>query len=146
MRPARDVLRLARGALADERMRFLLVGGFNTALAYALFLGVELLSGGRYLLSLGVSYLIATLVAFVLHRRLTFGVVGRDRIVADFLRFESVYVVMLAVNAGMLALLVTVAGWPSWSAQALSIVVTTILSYVGHRFFSFRRPPVSSRE
>ena len=135
---------MIRRLLNDERARFVVVGGFNTVFAYLLFLGFELLLGGQPLLSLVLSYAIATVVAFGLHRRLTFGVNGRERILLDFLRFESVYVVMLVVNAGMLWLLVTAAGWPSWLAQALCIVVTTILSYVGHKFFSFRRPASSS--
>lgn len=133
------MIRLARHLLADERFRFLAVGGFNTVLAYGLFVLFDRLFDGRYLLALGLAYLIATIVAFVLHRRLTFGVTGRQSLIADFLRFESVYVVMLVVNAGLLALLIDVAGWPSYLAQAMSIVVTTLISYLGHKFFSFRR-------
>jgi len=134
------MLPLARRLLRDERARFLVIGGLNTVIAYGLFLLFEWLLGGRYLLSLGLSYLIATIIAFVLHRRLTFGVTGREKLVVDFLRFESVYVVMLAVNALLLLLLIDIAGWPSYLAQALSVVVTTAISYLGHKFFSFRRP------
>jgi len=134
------MLPLARRLLRDERARFVLIGGLNTAIAYGLFLLFELLLDGRYLLSLGLSYLIATIIAFALHRRLTFGVTGRDGVVIDFLRFESVYVVMLAVNALLLLLLIDLAGWPSYLAQALSLVATTVISYLGHKFFSFRRP------
>ena len=129
-----------RRLIADERVRFLVIGGINTVVAYALFVLFELMSGGLYLLSLGLSYLFATMLAFVLHRRFTFGVSGRARLVADFLRFESVYVVMLAINALALPLLVEVVGWPSFLAQAVIVVVTTVVSYVGHKFFSFRRP------
>lgn len=125
--------------LRDERARFLAVGAFNTAFAYGLFLLFEWALDGRYLLSLVLSYVVATLVAFALHRRLTFGVTGRERMLADFLRFESVYVVMLVVNALLLGLLVGLLGWPSWIAQALSLIVTTVMSYLGHKFFSFRR-------
>ena len=129
-----------RRLIADERVRFLVIGGINTVVAYALFVLFELMSGGLYLLSLGLSYLFATMLAFVLHRRFTFGVSGRAGLVADFLRFESVYVVMLAINALALPLLVEVVGWPSFLAQAVIVVVTTVVSYVGHKFFSFRRP------
>lgn len=129
--------RLAR----DERVRFLVVGGVNTGLAYVLFLAFEQLTAGHYLVSLALSYLIATIVAFALHRRITFGVTGRERILVDFARFESVYVVMLIVNAVFLHLLVARAGWPSWIAQAAIVAVTTTMSYLGHKFYSFRRTP-----
>jgi len=138
------MIALARRVLSDERARFLVVGGFNTAVCYSLFLLFELLFDGRYLLSLALSYLVATIIAFGLHRRLTFGVSGREKIVTDFLRFESVYVVMLTVNALLLGLLVGVLGWPSWIAQALAMVITTVISYLGHKFFSFRRAPQPS--
>ena len=57
----------------------------------------------------------------------------------DFLRFESVYVVMFAANALLLWLLVDGARLPSFLAQALCLVVTTVMSYLGHKFFSFQR-------
>lgn len=125
--------------LADERVRFILVGGVNTGVAYLLFLAFEAAFGGRYLLSLVLSYVFATLLAFALHRRFTFGVSGRERLVADFLRFESVYVVMFGVNAALLLLFIELAGWPSWLAQAVIVVITTVGSYLAHKFFTFTR-------
>ena len=127
--------------LADERVRFIVVGGINTVVAYLLFLAFEAVFGGRYLLSLVLSYALATLLAFALHRRFTFEVSGRDGIVADFLRFETVYLVMFAINAALLLLFIEVAGWPSWLAQAVIIVITTIGSYISHKFFTFTRRP-----
>ena len=126
--------------LADERVRFLLVGGVNTALAYGLFVLFYLVLGDSigHFGSLALSYLIATLVAFVLHRRFTFRASGR--MLLDFVRFESVYVVMFAVNAAGLLLLVDVLGWAPVVAQALLVVVTTVISYFSHKLFSFRRP------
>lgn len=141
--PCRDtvdpVTRTLRRMLDDERVRFVIVGGVNTVVAYVLFVVFEWVTGGAYLLSLAVAYLLATLLAFVLHRRYTFGVSGRESVVVDFLRFEGVYVVMFTVNAALLFVFVTLAAWPSWIAQAVIVVITTVLSYVGHKFFSFRR-------
>lgn len=129
----------------DERARFLVVGGINTVTGYVLFLAFEQLFSGNYLASIAASYAIATLIAFVLHRRFTFGVTQRQGIVIDFLRFESVYVVMLAVNAGLLIVLVGWWAWPSWIAQAVIVVLTTVGSYVGHKLFSFRGRERSAR-
>jgi putative flippase GtrA len=50
-----------------------------------------------------------------------------------------VYLVSLGINLVTLPILVGI-GMPRILAQALIIVVTTVLSYVGHRYFSFRRP------
>ncbi len=133
------MLAVIRRLLRDERVRFVIIGGVNTVVAYLLFVVFEVTLGGRYFLSLFLSYLLATLLAFVLHRRFTFGVTGRDSLILDFLRFESVYVVMFLLNAALLPLLIEVAGWSSLIAQAVIVVITTVVSYLGHKFFSFRR-------
>lgn len=126
----------------DERIRFLFIGAFNTAFGYTLFVAAELLFGHHlgYLSSLFISYPIAVVVAFVLHRHFTFRVSGSGKVLVDFGRFVGVYVVALAANALALPALVEVAGLPPIVAQALVVVMTTLISYVGHKWFSFRRP------
>jgi putative flippase GtrA len=125
-----------RRLLAREQVRFLLVGGVNTVVAYGLFALFELLFG-RYILSLYLSYAVAVPLAFVLHRRLTFRVTGS--VAADFVRFVGVYVLSLAVNTVALPLLVELLDLHPLVAQAVSVVITTVISYVGHKWFSFRR-------
>lgn len=130
-----------RRMLDDERVRFLLVGGTNTVVGYGLFAVLELAIGRQvgYLVSLYISYALAVALAFVLHRRFTFRVTGSGSLVVDFLRFASVYVVTLAINTVALPLLVEVGGLTPLVAQAIVVVVTTVISYFGHKLFSFRR-------
>ena len=127
--------------VADERVRFLVVGGINTVVGYALFAVLQITAGHviGYLGSLYGSYLLAVTLAFVLHRRFTFRVEGTGNRLVDFLRFASVYVVSLAANTLVLPLLVELAHLDPLVAQAISVVVTTIVSYFGHKYFSFRR-------
>lgn len=137
--------------LGDERVRFLIVGGINTVLGYGLFVLFELTIGKSiaasssstvgYLSSLYLSYVIAIAVAFVLHRRFTFKVAGTGNVVLDFLRFASVYVVSLVINTIALPLLVEFGHLHPLVAQAIVVVVTTLISYFGHKWFSFRRAP-----
>ncbi len=84
------------------------------------------------------SYAVAVLVAFALYRRLVFRV--RGHVLRDLARFVSVYAVSITLNAVSLPVLVAL-GVPRLIAQALIVVVITLISYVGHRWFSFRRPP-----
>ena len=88
------------------------------------------------LVTLGLSHVISVLIAFVLHRRFVFRVTGH--VWRDLARFESVYLVSLGINAVTLPVLVAL-GVPRILAQACILVATTVLSYVGHRYFSFRR-------
>ena len=110
-------------------------------MGYGLFVAFELLIGQHigYLVSLYGSTLVATIIAFFLHRHYTYKIVGRGHIVRDFLRFETVYIASLLINTAALPLLVEIFGVPVLIAQAFIVVITTTVSYFGHKFFSFRR-------
>jgi putative flippase GtrA len=135
--------RTVRRLLADQRIRFLIVGGFNTVFGYAVFVALELTIGVRigYLLSLYSAYLIALMVGFALHRHFTYQVTGTGNILLDFMRFSGVSLVALAVNTAALPLLVELGGLSPIAAQAIIVVFTTLVSYFGHKLFSFRRNP-----
>jgi putative flippase GtrA len=132
-----------RRFFADEKARFLLVGGTNTVVGYGLFVVFELTIGRTfgYLVSLYLSYVIAVALAFLLHRRFTFRVSGTGNAGLDFTRFASVYVVTLAINTAALPLLVELVGLTPLVAQAIVVMLTTAVSYFGHKYFSFRRGP-----
>lgn len=119
----------------------MLIGAINTIIGYLLFAGLELTLGQviGYLGSLYISYAIAVTIAFVLHRRVTFRVTSSGSVVLDFVRFCAVYVVALAINTVLLPLLVEGLGWLPIPAQAVVVVITTLLSFLGHKYFSFRR-------
>lgn len=134
-------IRSIRGLLADERVRFVIVGGFNTVFGYALYVAFHEIFDIPYLFSLYGSYVIATLVAFVLHRQFTYRRAGTGNLALDFVRFQGVYVVSLLFNTVALPLLVEVAHWHPTVAQAVIVVFTAVVSYFGHKFFSFRRAP-----
>jgi putative flippase GtrA len=133
------MIKTIKRLLADERVRFVIVGGANTVIGYGLFAGLQLAFGHviGYIGSLYIASVIATIIAFVLHRRFTFRVTGN--VVQDFLRFASVYAISLAINTAVLPILVEVVHLDPLIAQAVTIVITTLLSYTGHKLFSFRR-------
>jgi putative flippase GtrA len=126
--------------LASPRVRFLLVGGFNTVFGYALFVALQETLGEtlHYLGVLLVAHVISTLVAFAGYRYIVFRV--RGNVLVDLLRFWSLYAAVLAVNAVALPALVELGGVPVILAQGVFLVLTIIVSYVGHGRFSFRRP------
>lgn len=135
------VQRWLRRMFADERVRFVVVGIFNTGFAYMVFVVFELLVGQHtgYLLSLYVAYAVSVLVSFGLHRQFTFRVGGSGSIFLDFIRFQTVSLIALGVNTLALPLLVEVGKLTPIFAQTIIVVVTTVISYVGHKLFSFRR-------
>ncbi|WP_229051811.1 GtrA family protein [Aeromicrobium sp. Leaf350] len=131
--PDGPLLRLVR----DRRIAFLLVGGFNTAWAYVLFIGFELGLDRGYMVSLVLTHVIGTTTAFILYRKLVFRVTGH--VLLDYVRFQIVYAGAFAINAVCLPLLVEVASLKPIIAQFFFVFVTTMLSWFGHQHFSFRR-------
>ena len=88
-----------------------------------------------------VAILVAMVVAWLLHRRLTFRVSAPPSL-TEFLRFAGVAWTANAINylvyAGILIL------WPATAiivALIASTLIAAIFSYVGFRFGVFRQPP-----
>jgi putative flippase GtrA len=139
--------RFVAGVIADQRVRFLAVGGVNTVVGYLIYavlaqwVFAQVFLG--YLISLAISYAISITLAFVLYRRFVF--VVRGNVVVDFVRFVGVYAVSIAANVVALPVLVEIAGLNPLLAQAVVLVVTTIISFVGHKYFSFHRKPNPAR-
>jgi putative flippase GtrA len=128
----------------DQRLAFLIVGAANTGVGFGLFAGFEVLfdrvwdSAYSYFVSLTISHVLGVIFAFTMYRHFVFRV--RGHLWLDLARFESVYLVSLGVNYVALFGLVTLAGMNAILAQLLVLVVTTLISWFGHKHFSFRRP------
>lgn len=137
--PDGPLLRLIK----DRRIAFVIVGVINTVVGFAWFALFDL-SVGRiwgYMATLLFAHVASVLCAFVLYRRFVFRV--RGHVWVDLARFESVYLVALGINALLLPLLVELGGLQPIVAQAVIVFVTTLVSYIGHSRFSFRRKKVS---
>jgi len=133
----------------DQRVAFLVIGGVNTLVGFASFAGF-LVTVGRlwakpwgYLAALACAHVVSVLIAFVLYRFVVFRV--RGHVLADLWRFETVYLLALAVNFVLLPALVEIVRLPVLAAQALIMLVTSVMSWVGHKNYSFRRPSSSER-
>ncbi|MEO6145374.1 MAG: GtrA family protein [Dermatophilaceae bacterium] len=128
----------------DQRVAFLIVGAVNTVFGFLCFAGFLLLLGHRlYLVALVCAHVVSVLFAFVLYRFLVFRV--RGHVLADLWRFETVYLSALAVNFALLPLLVEIADLPVLLAQAIIVFITSVISWVGHKRYSFRRSSSSER-
>lgn len=133
--PPGPLLRLVR----DQRIAFLLVGVTNTVIGTVWFVVFQQLLQARlgYIVVLLCAHVAAVLCAFVLYRRFVFRVTGH--VWRDLARFEVVNLSALAFNLVTLPLLVELAGLPVLLSQLLITGVTMLISFFGHRGFSFRR-------
>jgi putative flippase GtrA len=137
--PQTGLVATVRRLYALEPVRFVLVGGFNSAFSFLLFavLQTTLQDHVHYLVVLSVTTAVGILEAYVLQRWITFRASGHWW--ADLARFSSVYLVAFVANLGLLPLLVEIVGVPVLAAQAIIMVANAVCTYVAHRVFSFRR-------
>jgi putative flippase GtrA len=133
---AARVLRL----VSSREFAFLVVGGLNTLLGLVSFALFYRLFGDtlHYLGSLVLAYVVGIGASFVVYRRFVYKV--RGNVLVDLIRFTGVNAGTFFLNAVCLPILVELAHIPVIPAQVISIAVVTAASYVGHTFFSFRRP------
>ena len=125
--------------LKSEQFIFLLVGGFNTFFGYLNFAIFQYLWGKEitYIGSLLLSHIVTSTLAFILYRRFVFKVSGNT--IIDFFRFQSVYVFPLITNLFLLPLAVQLFRMNPYFAQAIVTICMTAVSYIGHKYFSFKR-------
>ncbi|WP_158523522.1 GtrA family protein [Candidatus Enterovibrio escicola] len=120
-----------------EKIRFILVGGFNTIFGFVVFTLLCLLADdySNYLIILVSSNLIAVVVAFLMLKFLVFQTKGNY--LKEFMRCYLTYLVMLGINVLLLYLMVDVLAQDIVISQFVITVLIVIFSYLGHKCFSF---------
>lgn len=123
-------------AILPRPLRFLAVGGIGLAADLCLFSIVAAL-GLNPLLARLVSLAFATCVTWRLNRMFTFARSGRHP-GDEALRYAAVTTVAQGISYGVFAMLVL--AMPHWLPQVALITgaaIGAIVSYTGHRWFSF---------
>lgn len=123
--------------MISRSIRYLLVGTYNAAVGYLFFFLINFAIGNlvHYLVVLILSYILSLTHAYLGQRWIVF--CSKAPWFQEYLRFLMVNLSGMVVNALLLILFVEY-GVRLMIAQAISVVIVTILSYVGHRKFSFR--------
>lgn len=124
--------------IEDQRVAFLLVGGANTAFSTGLFIGLALVfNEAPSFILLFISWFVSLISVFFVYRKLVFRVSGH--VWLDLARFALVNLTSLLVNVGLLTLFADIVGFPRIPTQLVITALSVIVSYFGHRYFSFRR-------
>ena len=120
-----------------QKLRFLLVGGFNTIFSYLLF--AIMVAGIKipYQAALVVGYIISTNVSIFTQKYYVFHSLGNLR--AEYIKACSVYLLVLLINYVAMYIMVEVCLIGELVAQAVYVMFITIFIYVAHSCFSFSR-------
>ena len=109
---------------AGEALRFVVAGGANTLVAYAVYLA--LLRFMRYEFAYAIGYAVGIATAYVLSAAFVFREPMRAR---SATRFPLVYLVQFAVSLAILRFAVATLGISRWLALGVSIVATLPVTF-----------------
>ena len=115
--------------LAGEFVRFLVMGGANTIVAYAIYL--MLLQWIRYEIAYTIGYAVGIAMAYVLSSSFVFRQPFRRR---SAMRFPFVYVAQFLVSFVLLKVAVEWIGLPEWLALGFAVVATIPVTFVLSRW------------
>ena len=130
-----------------QKIRFLLVGGFNTVFAYLVLnlldIFLSFLLKGLFSsvvianIALIIQYILTVNFSFVTMRYYVFQSHGNWK--KEWLKAWSVYIFLYLINAPILTFMMTVLGWSIWLAQGVYLVFSTIVTFLLHKYYSFRK-------
>ena len=119
----------------DQRIRFLIVGGINTAVGYGTFAAL-IFCGAHYILAHVAATIIGTTCSYILNKYFTFKQYKKS--FAEVCRFVLVYITSFISGIVVLYVMVTLMSLDAYFAGMLNLVFTTLISWFGHKYFSFR--------
>ncbi len=121
--------------LSRQIAKFCLVGILNTIVGYGIFfISLQFVN---YLLALIVSHIIGVIHSFFWNKYWVFG--SNKNKIKEFLRFYSIYGIMLILNIILLFYFVSVIIITPAISQLLILPVLTLLTYTGHKYWSFKK-------
>ena len=126
------------GSRRREQILYLVVGGWNTLFGYVMWATMQYLLGDHiyYLVILLLAWFPAVLNAYFCYRYFVF--CSRGKIRWELPRFASVYVVTLCINLVALPILLRMLPFNIYVTQILFTFAVVVLSYLSHKYFSFR--------
>ena len=137
----------------NQKIRFLLVGGFNTALSFLIYYGFLYVTSGKEQLSLFLMNLININISIATMRYYVFQ--SHGNFYKEYAKAFSSYIVLYFVNIALLAFFVRVIRIrqtlsadsflqevPNLNkaiAQFCCICIITVITFFVHKYFSFRK-------
>jgi putative flippase GtrA len=130
--------------LQDEKVRFVLAGGWNTVVGCVVFAVLHFLLAEKihYLVIAVLSHLISVFNAWFTHR--TFVFKSSAEMLPEYLRFNLSMLLTLLFQVGALWLAVGILGLHPILSQTCIVVLAAALSYVIHSNFSFQKNRVEN--
>lgn len=125
--------------LRTRQFRFLLAGGWNTLFGYSVGVGFYLwLSSNMHVALIGgIASVLSITMSFLTYKIFVFRSSGRW--IAEYLRSYVVYGSSALISVIILWLLIDGLYINIWIAQGITILLTVVISYIGHARYTFKK-------
>ncbi len=123
--------------IKSQSIRYIITGVWNTVfgiLVYALL--IKLLGENHYILLAVVSNIISITNAYICYKLFVFKTKGN--ILKEYLKCYVVYGLSMLLGLLLLYVFVDIAGLNPVTANIISVLLLTIVSFIGHRYYSFK--------
>ena len=137
----------------NQKIRFILVGGFNTVVSFLIYYAFLYFTSGKEQLSLLLMNLININLSIATMRYYVFQSTGP--LLKEYTKAFSSYIVLYFINMGLLAtfvrlihvqeilpedsILLSIPNLNKATAQLCCVVIITIATFFIHKYFSFRK-------
>jgi putative flippase GtrA len=132
MRAARDTI--------QHLFRFLIVGLISTIINYLFFIFFLKEWEWQYQIASICGFIIGVSIGYPLNKLWTYKVSHKTESSAVFYKYGCVYLASLTVNFYVLGFLVKKFSFDPRVANGAAIIVTTIINFIGTKFWAFRAP------
>ena len=124
-----------------DKLRFVLVGGFNATVQYLLYiLFLYLMGEEKYQIALLLSWIISSFSSFATQKIFVFCTKGNFKIwLKEYSKCVGVWIIAYFINAVILDMLIKFANINAYIAQILAIICTTVSSYILFKYFAFKQ-------
>ena len=121
-----------------QKLRFLLVGGYNTVFSYALFVALLWFMGGEHeQLALALSFTLSSINSFLTQKIYVFATAGDWKV--EFMKCLGTWGMSYLINATVLWVLVDCLSVNPYIAQAYTIIFLTVFSWIMLKHFAFKK-------
>lgn len=120
-----------------QKLRFLLVGGYNTVFSYILFAGLLWGLNGQYeQIALALSFAISSINSFWTQKIYVFA--SRAPAWPEFIKCLETWGISYILNAGLLWGFTDGLHMNAYVAQGIALTVLTIFSWIMLKYFAFK--------
>ena len=122
----------------SDKIRFLLVGGFNAGVSYLIFSAICFFVGEEfYQISLASAWIISSIVSFTTQRYFVFNVEGN--LFKQYCKCCTTWFFSYLINATLLEIFVQKLVLNVYLAQILATLACAIFTYILFKTFAFRK-------